>query len=197
MSRFGLRSQQFKNVSKVDRSNAIKAHAATSVDHDPVTISHPKLPGQTITLPPLAVLLTERARRSFKEFVSQAWHVLEPGTVFCRNFATDAVCDHAQAVAEGKRPLDQARKLIDDPIRDLIINIPPRHAKPVWEESLVTMGDGRRLPLKEVQVGDVVLTHTGNKQKVTAVHIQGSLPCLEIVTHSGRKTRRMGSGSKS
>lgn len=129
MSRFGLKSQQFKNISKADRSNAIKAHAAASVDHDPVMVRHPKVPGQTIVLPPLAALLTERARRSFKEFVSQAWSVLEPGTVFCRNFATDAVCDHAQAVAEGKRPIDRARKLIDDPIRDLIINIPPRHAK--------------------------------------------------------------------
>jgi predicted phage terminase large subunit-like protein len=128
-SRFGLKNQHFKNISKVDRSNAIKAVAAQSIEQAPVLVSHPTRPGETITLPPLAALLTERARRSFKEFVAQAWHVLEPGTVFCRNFATDAVCDHAQAVAEGTRPLDALKPDIEDPIRDLIINIPPRHAK--------------------------------------------------------------------
>jgi len=58
----------------------------------------------------------ERARRSFKEFVKQAWHVLEPETPFVDGVHVDAMCEHLQAVAEGR-------------IRNLIISVPPGHAK--------------------------------------------------------------------
>ncbi len=54
--------------------------------------------------------------RSFREFVEQAWHVLEPSTAFVPGMHVDAICDHLQAVTEGR-------------IRDLIINVPPGHAK--------------------------------------------------------------------
>ncbi len=60
--------------------------------------------------------MTEQARRSFREFVEQAWHVLEPSTAFVPGMHVDAICDHLQAVTEGR-------------IRDLIINVPPGHAK--------------------------------------------------------------------
>jgi predicted phage terminase large subunit-like protein len=58
----------------------------------------------------------EAARRSLSEFVRQAWHVLEPNTAFVDGIHVQAVCQHLQAVTE-------------DRIRDLIINIPPGHAK--------------------------------------------------------------------
>ena len=61
-------------------------------------------------------LQTEKAKRSFREFVAQGWHVLEPGTPFVDGIHVQAMCDHLQAVVEGR-------------IRNLIINVPPGHAK--------------------------------------------------------------------
>src|SRR5437762_2824184 len=58
----------------------------------------------------------ERARRRFKEFVVQAWPILEPQTEFVDGLHVDAICSHLQAVTEGH-------------IGNLIINIPPGHAK--------------------------------------------------------------------
>lgn len=56
-----------------------------------------------------------------------AWHVVEPGTVYTPGFHIDCVADHLEAVSRLE-------------IRNLIINIPPRHGKslmvsvfwPVW-----------------------------------------------------------------
>jgi len=70
----------------------------------------------------------ELAERSLREFVQQAWHIVEPKNVFLPNWHIDAICDHLQAVSEGK-------------IKKLIINIPPRFMKslcvcvfwPAWE----------------------------------------------------------------
>jgi hypothetical protein len=59
---------------------------------------------------------TEKARRSFKAFVMQAWPVLEPSTELVDGLHIDAICSHLQAVTEGR-------------ISHLIINVPPGHAK--------------------------------------------------------------------
>ena len=67
-------------------------------------------------LPRESHLTAEMARRSFREFVVQAWHVLEPTTPFVPGIHVDAVCLHLQATQEGRIP-------------NLIINIPPGHAK--------------------------------------------------------------------
>ncbi len=61
-------------------------------------------------------LKAEKARRRLHEFVVQAWHVLEPETPFVDGMHVHAICDHLQAVTEGR-------------IRNLIINVPPGHAK--------------------------------------------------------------------
>jgi predicted phage terminase large subunit-like protein len=58
----------------------------------------------------------EKARRSLKAFMMQAWPVLEPGTEFVERIHIDAICCHLQAVTEGR-------------IQNLIINVPPGHAK--------------------------------------------------------------------
>jgi predicted phage terminase large subunit-like protein len=70
----------------------------------------------------------ERATRHFGEFVRQAWHVVEPETPFVSGFHIDAIVEHLEAVTYGK-------------IRNLLINVPPRHMKtllvsvfwPAWE----------------------------------------------------------------
>jgi predicted phage terminase large subunit-like protein len=61
-------------------------------------------------------LKAEKARRRLHEFVLQAWHVLEPDTVFVDGTHVVAICEHLQAVTEGQIP-------------NLIINVPPGHAK--------------------------------------------------------------------
>jgi predicted phage terminase large subunit-like protein len=70
----------------------------------------------------------ERATRSLHEFVRQAWHVVEPFTPFVPGWHIDAICDHLEAISLGV-------------IRNLLINVPPRHMKsllvsvfwPAWE----------------------------------------------------------------
>lgn len=70
----------------------------------------------------------ELATRSLAEFVRQAWHVIEPATILVWGFHIEAICEHLEAVSRGE-------------IRNLLINIPPRHMKsllvsvfwPAWE----------------------------------------------------------------
>src|SRR5580698_3143509 len=58
----------------------------------------------------------ELARRWFREFIRQAWHVVEPGRTFISSWHVDAMADHLQAISEGR-------------IKNLLINIPPGHGK--------------------------------------------------------------------
>jgi len=62
------------------------------------------------------LLQAEKGRRNLYEFVLQAWHVLEPDTPFVAGFHLRAICEHLQAITEGR-------------MRNLIINVPPGHAK--------------------------------------------------------------------
>jgi predicted phage terminase large subunit-like protein len=70
----------------------------------------------------------ELATRSFREFVRQAWRIIEPHTPFVPGWHIDAIVDHLEAVTHGQ-------------IRNLLINVPPRHMKsllvsvlwPAWE----------------------------------------------------------------
>ena len=70
----------------------------------------------------------ELATRSLSEFVRQAWHVVEPSTTFVPGSHIDAIIEHLEAVSRGE-------------IRNLLINVPPRHMKsllvsvfwPAWE----------------------------------------------------------------
>lgn len=70
----------------------------------------------------------ELATRRLRHFVRLAWHVVEPATVYVPNWHIDAICEHLEAVSRGE-------------IRNLLINMPPRHMKsllcsvfwPAWE----------------------------------------------------------------
>ena len=50
----------------------------------------------------LELLLKELAERKLIEFVRQAWHVLEPDTLFVDGWHLHAICEHLEAVHEGK-----------------------------------------------------------------------------------------------
>jgi predicted phage terminase large subunit-like protein len=79
------------------------------------------------TLDAVRCELARRAEADLGFFIRQAWHVLEPGD-FMPGWHLDAVVDHLKAVTTGD-------------IRNLLINLPPRHMKslavsvfwPVWE----------------------------------------------------------------
>ena len=68
------------------------------------------------------------ARRSLREFVRYAWEIVEPTTPLIWGWYLDAICDHLEAVSRRD-------------IRELVINMPPRHLKstvasvlwPAWE----------------------------------------------------------------
>lgn len=76
----------------------------------------------------LTEIQKEKARRHLRHFVQFFWQVIEPQTELIWGWPLDAVCDHLEAVSRGE-------------IRDLVINIPPRHLKstivsvmwPAWE----------------------------------------------------------------
>lgn len=70
----------------------------------------------------------KKSETSLREFIKEAWHVVEPATPFVNGWHLDAIADHLEAVTNGH-------------IRNLIINIPPRCMKslsccvfwPAWE----------------------------------------------------------------
>lgn len=51
-----------------------------------------------------------------RTFIADAWHVVEPATPYVHGWHLDAIAEHLEAVTRGE-------------IRNLIINIPPRHMK--------------------------------------------------------------------
>lgn len=58
--------------------------------------------------------------------------------------------------------------------------------KPLATTTPVLMGDGTRRQLGDIRAGDTVITDQGVPRTVTAVHEQGPLDCVDIVTRSGR-----------
>ena len=76
----------------------------------------------------------ELCRLSLAEFVKMAWRDLEPATKLKWGWAPDAICEHLQAISEGK--LDR-----DGEGARLVINVPPGSMKsllvnvfwPAWE----------------------------------------------------------------
>lgn len=69
----------------------------------------------------------ELCKRSLAYFVRAAWHIVEPGHVYIHGWHIEAICTHLEAATRGE-------------IKNLLINMPPRHAKslivsvfwPVW-----------------------------------------------------------------
>lgn len=130
---------------------------------------------QSLILPSSAELDAELCRRKLSVFAREGFPVVEPGTPFRPNWHIDAICEHLEACSRRE-------------IRNLIINIPPRHMKPVSVDALVLMGDGTRRRLGDIKVGDQVITHHGWPEVVSAIHEQGILDVLKITTSSGRTT---------
>lgn len=60
----------------------------------------------------------ETASESLGEYIRQAWSVVEPGVQFVPGWHIEAISEHLEALTRGE-------------IRNLIINIPPRHMKSI------------------------------------------------------------------
>lgn len=58
------------------------------------------------------------ASRSLDDFTKAAWHVIEPGTPYVDGWHLTAISEHLEAINKGH-------------IRNLLINIPPRHMKSI------------------------------------------------------------------
>jgi phage terminase large subunit-like protein len=65
---------------------------------------------------------------TFRDFIPEAWQIVEPATPFIGGYHVDAIAEHLQAISDGD-------------LQNLIINMPPRHTKstfvgvlwPAWE----------------------------------------------------------------
>ena len=68
---------------------------------------------------------------------------------------------------------EEIRRVYDGDGDRLVISLPPQIGKPVYAGTMILMGDGSRKRIDEVQVGDRVITHTGQPRLVSAVHQQG------------------------
>ncbi len=78
----------------------------------------------------ILVIIQEKseAKKSLAAFVRQAWHVIEPVGSYVHGWVVDAICQHLEAVTDGR-------------IKRLIINVPPGSMKslllnvfwPAWE----------------------------------------------------------------
>jgi predicted phage terminase large subunit-like protein len=116
----------------------------------------------------------ERYRRSLHAFVRDAWPHVE-SRPFVDGRHLHVLCEALEAFA--------------DQTGDLVVNVPPGTAKPVYTGCMVLERLRGRVALKEIRIGDEVLTHRGRFRRVLAVHEQGILPTLTLVTASGRELR--------
>lgn len=97
----------------------------------------------------------ERLTHSFALFAQEAWHVIEPATELQWTWHLQAICDHLQALYEGR-------------ISRLLINLAPGHAKssfisvlfPVW----VMLGDPSSRWLCASYAGDLALRDNKNRR---------------------------------
>lgn len=64
---------------------------------------------------------------SFAAFCREAWHVVEPTTKYQHNWHIDVICEHLEALFWGLPA--KSGPNAGQPVRNLVINIPPRHMK--------------------------------------------------------------------
>lgn len=123
---------------KTTGSRANGSHAAETGPPAP-----PPPPPPSFHLPPginlskLAValeasLLTE----SLYEFAKACWHIVEPGVKFQDNWHLKVICNHLEAVSDGR-------------IKNLIINIPPRSMKSLLVSVIWPAWDWTRKPSRK------------------------------------------------
>jgi predicted phage terminase large subunit-like protein len=117
------------------------------------------------------------AEERYLDYVKLMWPVRHnPETDPLRiGWVVEGICEHMEAVHKGQ-------------ITKLLMNLPPGFGKPVHEDERVQTARGW-IPLREVVVGDLVLTHKGRWRRVTVKHDQGVLPLVKVTTYDGRTVK--------
>ena len=93
---------------------------------------------------PVEVRKARKMRDNFRAFVEEFWSVVEPSMRFLPAPHIDAICDHLQAVGEGR-------------VKRLLINVPPGHAKSIIVAVLWPAWMWLRQPGWRVLVGSYAL----------------------------------------
>ncbi len=112
--------------------------------------------------------------RDFPAFLAKVVETVSPSTEYLPNWHIELICEYLLAVEKGD-------------IKQLIVNIAPRHLKPLDVNTSIAYSGGMYKALKDVKVGDKVLTHKGRYRTVLAIGEQGLLPTIKIKTNSGRE----------
>ena len=119
----------------------------------------------------LSKLRAEAARRSFKEFIHQAWETVEPGRKLTWGWALDAMADHLQAVAEGD-------------IKKLAIFVPPGFGKALTHDTPIMTLDGWKNH-GDLKAGDYVFGADGYPKRVIAVGEDIIDECYDVAFDDG------------
>lgn len=105
-------------------------------------------------------------------FTRRAWPHIRDSNDFWPNWHLDLLAGEYEDIYRG----------VND---RLLVNQPPGTCKPIAESESVMTQSGPK-PLRDIIVGDMVLTHLGRFRKVTAVHEQGELDVLKVSMNSAR-----------
>jgi len=102
---------------------------------------------------------SQDAIQSLSKFIKFCWHIVEPGTPYVHGWHIDAICDHLEAVTHGE-------------IRNLLINIPPRHAKSLLTSVFWPMWEWLRWPNRKFLCASYAMN----------LSIRDSLKCRRLIT---------------
>lgn len=105
-------------------------------------------------------------------FTRQAWPHIQDGNEFFPNWHLDVLASEYEEIYYGTNDR-------------LLVNQPPGTMKPIAEFESVMTQSGPKM-LRDISVGDMVLTHLGRFRKVTAVHDQGEIDVLSVTMNSAR-----------
>lgn len=123
-----------------------------------------KLSNDNITAPSLELINAVLVEKNLKEFVVQAWRIIEPETDFVDNWHIDAICEHLEAVSRSE-------------IKRLLINVPPRHAKLLADSTTVPSPLGYKKH-GDLKVGDYVFGSHGKPVKIIRVSPKDIADCV-------------------
>lgn len=115
----------------------------------------------------------ERSEQRLYSFFVNFWNTFDPQPLV-PNWHLECLCEHIQAA-------------LNRDLRRLIINIPPRCLPGLVN---INMGDGSYKAIKDIVIGDQVLssdTKQIHTNKVIDVISAGNLPCVEITFSDGNK----------
>lgn len=127
-----------------------------------------------LSYPSLEAVQTERASRSLHSFIRYGWEAIDPAP-YCDNWHIEVICEHLEAVIAGQ-------------IRNLLINIPPRHMKSLGTSVALPAWVWQRprkanLPLQGPQVKFLFASYA------QALSVRDSVKCRRVLESPWYKDR--------